>query len=144
MGKDRIGINPEMAHLLMANADLGCDVSYILEEGMLFHTHFNTIKRLGADTDMMVGTDNWNETAEVLFWLDEYDYQGWLGLDLLPKSEDTARAVDVSVKSLEMMYAEVMQVKDKVKENMRESGDATDTQMLLLEARGAPYDPLQE
>ena len=29
---------------------------------------------------MMVGADNWLESMEVFFWLDEYKYDRWLGL----------------------------------------------------------------
>lgn len=142
-GESRIGINPEMAHLLMANADLGMDVSYILEEGLLMHTHWNTIKRCGADTDLMVGSDNWNESAEVFFWLSEFNYNGWLGLDLMPKSEDTVRAVDVSIQAMERMYAEVRSIRDQIRANMRNPElDATHTQALLLAARGVEFTPL--
>lgn len=141
--KERIGINPEMAHLLMADADLGEEVSRILQEGLLRHTHWNTIRRKGADTDMMVGTDNWLESMEVFFWLDEYHYDRWLGLDLLPKSEDSVRAIDVSIQAMERMYAEVMSVKDALKENMcNPAVDATRNQELLMQARGAAYSPL--
>jgi len=140
----RVGINPEMAHLLMANANLGSDVSLILEEKMLFHTHWNTCKRLGADTDMIVGSDNWNESAEVLLWLDEFGYDRWAGLDLLPKSEDSARAIDLSIQALERMYAEVMSAKEKLLSNMRDPDvDATHNLELLLEARGTQYTPLK-
>jgi sugar phosphate isomerase/epimerase len=142
--KERIGINPEMAHLLMADALLGEEVSRILEEGLLRHTHWNTIRRKGADTDMMVGTDNWQDSMEVFFWLEEYKYKGWLGLDLLPKSEDTTRAVEVSVQAMERMYAEVMSVKDKLKENMKNPDvDATANQLLILGARGTEYEPVK-
>ncbi len=141
--KHRVGINPEMAHLLMADADLGEEVSRILEEGLLRHTHWNTCRRKGADTDMMVGSDNWIESMEVFFWMDEYKYNGWLGLDLLPKSEDSARAVDVSIQAMERMYAEVMSIKDELKANMKNPAkDATCNQELLMKARGAAYKPL--
>lgn len=134
----RIGINPEMAHLLMANADLGHDVSLIQEENMLMHTHWNTISRMGADTDSMVGSDNWNQSAEVFFWLDEFNYDGYLGLDLLPKSEDSVRAVDISIMAMEAMYNEMMSIKEQVKTNMRDLNiDASHTQELLIKARGA-------
>ena len=141
--KERIGINPEMAHLLMADADLGEEVSRILQEGLLRHTHWNTIRRKGADTDMMVGTDNWLESMEVFFWLDEYKYDRWLGLDLLPKSEDSVRAIDVSIQAMERMYAEMMSIKDELKANMcNPAVDATANQYLLMQARGAAYKPL--
>ena len=135
--KERIGINPEMAHLLMADADLGEEVSRILQEGLLRHTHWNTFRRKGADTDMMVGTDNWLESMEVFFWLDEYKYDRWLGLDLCPKSENSVRAIDVSIQAMERMYAEVMSIKDALKANMLNPAlDATVNQELLMQARG--------
>lgn len=122
----------------MANADLGHDVSLLMEENMLMHTHWNTISRLGADTDSLVGSDNWNQSAEVFFWLDELKYEGYLGTDLLPKSEDSVRAVNLSVMAMEVMYRETMSIKDKIKKNMRDPGvDATHTQELLIKARGA-------
>jgi xylose isomerase len=141
-GAGRIGINPEMAHLLMANADLGYDVSYIAAEGFLRHTHWNTCKRLGADTDMIVGSDNWTESMEVFFWLEQLKYDHWLGLDLMPKNEDTVRAVDLSIQAMERMYAEMMSVKDDLMMNINEGKDATANLQLLLNARGAKYVPL--
>ena len=136
--EERIGINPEMAHLLMADADLGHDMSLLIEEKMLMHTHWNTISRKGADTDSIVGTDNWNQSTEVFFWLDELGYDGYLGLDLLPKSQDSVRAVDVSVMAMETMYREVMSIKDEIKKNMLDPDtDATYTQELLIKTRGA-------
>lgn len=142
--RQRIGMNPELAHLLMADADIGADISLILENKLLLHTHWNTIKRLGPDTDLMVGTDNWNQTMEVFFWLDEFKYDHWLGLDLCPKSEYTPDAVDVSIEAMERMYAEVMSIKDQLKRNMRDPKvDATANQRLVMRARGARYTPLK-
>lgn len=142
-GETRVGMNPELAHLLMANAMLGSDISLILEEGMLMHTHWNTIQRLGADNDLMVGSDNWNETMEVFFWLEEFQYKGYLGLDLWPKNEDTVRAVEVSIQAMERMYAEMMSVRDRIKQIMLNPDvDVTHTQELMLKARGAPYQPV--
>lgn len=139
----RIGINPEMAHLLMANADLGYEVSLIMEEGLLKHTHWNTCKRLGGDTDMIVGTDNWMESMEVLFWLEMMGYKGWLGLDLMPKSEDSMRAIDLSIQALERMYAEMMSIKDELIQNINDpTKDATHNIELLMKARGAKYEPI--
>ena len=141
--EQRVGMNPEMAHLLMADANLGADISLILEEKLLLHTHWNTIRRGGADLDMIVGSDNWNDSAEVFFWLDEFKYDRWLGLDLMPKNEDTMRAVDLSIEAMERMYAEVMAVKSQLKNNMRSDAvDATQNLELLLRTRGTPYEPL--
>ena len=58
-------------------------------------------------------------------------------------SADSTRAVEVSVQAMERMYAEMRSVKDKIKSNMRNPEvDASHTQELLLQARGARYEPL--
>ncbi len=111
---NRIGINPEMAHLLMADASLGYDISYLIEEKMLFHTHWNTCRRRGADTDMIVGTDNFYETMEVFYWLKRYGYDKWLGLDLMPKNENSIEAVRISIKAMTLMYNKVLEIYNEV------------------------------
>jgi len=129
----RIGINPEMAHLLMADASLGYDISYLIEENMLFHTHWNTCRRRGADTDMMVGTDNFYETMEVFYWLDRYKYNRWLGLDLLPKNEDSIKAIDISVRAMTIMYNKVLELKDKITDFIEsEREDVTEIYKLIF------------
>ena len=129
----RIGINPEMAHLLMADASLGYDTSYLIEENMLFHTHWNTCRRRGADTDMMVGTDNFYETMEVFYWLDRYKYNRWLGLDLLPKNEDSIKAIDISVRAMTIMYNKVLELKDKITDFIEsEREDVTEIYKLIF------------
>lgn len=110
----RVGVNPEMAHLLMADASLGYDISYLLEENMLFHTHWNTCRRRGADTDMMVGTDNFYETVEVFYWLKRFNYNRWCGLDLMPKNEDSIEACRVSINAMTIMYNKMLELYDKI------------------------------
>jgi xylose isomerase len=112
----RVGINPEMAHLLMADSLLGYDISYLIEEKMLFHTHWNTCRRRGADTDMIVGTDNFYDTMEVFFWLKRHNYDKWLGLDLMPKNENSIEAVRVSIQAMTFMYNKLLEIYDKVTE----------------------------
>lgn len=110
----RVGINPEMAHLLMADASLGYDISYLLEENMLFHTHWNTCRRKGADTDMMVGTDNFHETMEIFYWLLRYKYNKWLGTDLMPKNEDSIKSLAVSINAMTIMYNKILGLYDEI------------------------------
>lgn len=111
---NRVGINPEMAHLLMADSSLGYDISLLMEEKMLFHTHWNTCRRKGADTDMIVGTDNFYETMEVFYWLKRNNYKNWLGLDLMPKNENSIEAVRISIKAMAFMYNKILAIEEKI------------------------------
>jgi xylose isomerase len=53
---------------------------------------------------VIVGTVNLWETLEALFWLDEWGYDGWYGLDLFPYREAPEDAVAESIKNLQFGY----------------------------------------
>ncbi|MCB0004704.1 MAG: sugar phosphate isomerase/epimerase, partial [Anaerolineae bacterium] len=56
------------------------------------------------DDDLIVGTVNLWETLEALFWLDEWGYDGWFGLDLFPYREDPAQVVNETIRNLKFGY----------------------------------------
>jgi len=129
----RVGINPEMAHLLMANASLSYDISYLLEEKMLFHTHWNTCRRRDTDTDMMVGTDNYFETMEVFYWLKRFNYDRWCGLDFMPKNKDSIEACRVSINAMTIMYNKMLDLYDKITDFIdSEREDVTEIYRLIF------------
>jgi xylose isomerase len=69
----------------------------------LWHTHFNDCFR-AADDDLIVGTVNFWETLELLFWLDELGYSGWHGIDIFPYRELPDQALEESIANINFMY----------------------------------------
>ena len=63
---------------------------------------------------MIVGTDNFYESMEVFYWLKRFDYRKWLGLDLMPKNEDSIETVRVSIKAMTLMYNKVLELEEKI------------------------------
>jgi len=99
INRPNLGINIDMGHALMVKENLGESISFCCRYGKLFHTHWNDNWKL-FDDDVIVGTVNLWETLEALFWLDEWGYDGWYGLDLFPYREAPEKAVEESIRNL--------------------------------------------
>jgi len=99
INRPNLGINIDMGHALMMKEDLGESISFCCRYGKLFHTHWNDNWKL-FDDDVIVGTVNLWDTLEALFWLDEWGYDGWYGLDLFPYREAPEKAIEESIRNL--------------------------------------------
>ncbi len=103
MNRPNIGLNIETGHALIMNEQLAETFSFACRYGKLFHTHWNDNWKM-FDDDLMVGMTNLWETLELLFWLDEWGYDGWFGLDLFPYREEPEKAVAQSICNLQVCY----------------------------------------
>ncbi|HLG75107.1 MAG TPA: sugar phosphate isomerase/epimerase family protein [Ktedonobacteraceae bacterium] len=97
--RPNLGINIETGHALIMGEELAETFSFCLRYNRLFHTHWNDNSKL-FDDDLMVGTINFWETLELLFWLEEWGYDGWFGLDLFPYREQPEEAIRQSIQNL--------------------------------------------
>lgn len=123
--RPNLGINIDMGHALIMKENLAESIALCCRYNKLFHTHWNDNWKL-FDDDVIVGTVNLWETLEALFWLDEWGYDGWYGLDLFPYREAPEDAISESIKNLQFGYElldrvpraelrEVMQTSDAIK-----------------------------
>ncbi len=103
INRPNLGVNIDVGHAFMMKENLAESFSLACRYGKLFHTHWNDNWKL-FDDDVIVGTVNLWETLEALFWLDEWGYDGWFGLDLFPYREDPADAVRESIRNLQFGY----------------------------------------
>jgi len=99
INRPNLGINIDVGHGLIAKENLAESIALCCRYGKLFHTHWNDNWRT-FDDDVIVGTVNLWETLEALFWLDEWGYDGWYGLDLFPYREAPELAVEESIHNL--------------------------------------------
>jgi len=98
-----LGINIDLGHAIMARENLAEAVAMASRYNRLWHTHFNDCFRM-ADDDLIVGTVNFWETLELLFWLDELGYSGWHGIDIFPYREAPEKALEESIANINFMY----------------------------------------
>jgi xylose isomerase len=101
--RPNLGINIETGHASIMREQLAETFSFCLRYGKLFHTHWNDNWKM-FDDDLMVGMANLVETLELLFWLDEWGYEGWFGLDLFPYREAPEQAIEQSIKNIQFYY----------------------------------------
>lgn len=92
-GEAVIGLNPEMGHLLMAFEDPAYSLSLALEEGRLFHTHWNSQPLGNYDQDLDVGVISPELTEAALYTLKMHGYTGYYGIDIFPERLPVERAL---------------------------------------------------
>jgi L-rhamnose isomerase len=103
INRPNFGVNIDMGHAFMMKENLAESIGLCCRYGKLFHTHWNDNWKM-FDDDVIVGTVNLWETLEALFWLDEWGYDGWFGLDLFPYREPPEKAIDESIRNLKFGY----------------------------------------
>jgi xylose isomerase len=103
INRPNLGINIDMGHALIMKENLAESIALCCRYGKLFHTHWNDNWKL-FDDDIIVGAANLWETLEALFWLEEWGYDGWFGLDLFPYREPPDKAVEESIANLKFGY----------------------------------------
>lgn len=96
-GQPNVGVCIDVGHALMAGENVAESVVLLQHYGQkLFHMHFNDNYR-SWDDDMIVGSVHLVEYLELLFWLQETNYDGWYSMDQYPYREDGVSAVGESV-----------------------------------------------
>jgi len=121
IGAPNLGVNYDIGHGLMMREEMAECAALAMRYGKLWHTHFNDNWRQ-FDDDLIVGSVNFWETLEILFWLDELDYEGWIGLDLFPYREDPAAAMRESIANIRRMYELLEKVdREEIRARWRDS-----------------------
>lgn len=103
INRPNLGINIETGHALIMKENLAEAFGFALRYGKLFHTHWNDNTKM-FDDDLIPGMVNFWETLELLFWLEEWGYDGWYGLDLFPYREEPDKAITQSIRNLEFGF----------------------------------------
>jgi xylose isomerase len=81
---DRVGVNPEWAHIKMAGLNPLHEIAQCLEAGKLVDIHLNAQKPLRYDQDMSFGADNPKEAVLAVKLLADYGYAGARTFDAHP------------------------------------------------------------
>ena len=116
INRPNFGVNIDMGHAFIMKENLAESISLCCRYKKLFHTHWNDNWKL-FDDDVIVGTVNFWETLEALFWLDEWGYDGWYGLDLFPYREPPEKAIEESIRNLKFGFEILQRVpRDELRE----------------------------
>ena len=116
----RFGANPETAHEMLANLSPAIAVAWALAQRRLFHYHANWQEGLTWDQDNGVAINL--AMLEVVHYMKQYGFDGFIGLDVQARSEskDGLYVVESSVINLRMLEALEKKVDWKLVDRLRE------------------------
>ncbi|MFW6154708.1 MAG: sugar phosphate isomerase/epimerase family protein [Planctomycetota bacterium] len=125
------GINLDVGHAMIAAENVEDQLSLICRYGRLYHTHFNDNDQQ-CDADLPPGTINFLRLVQILYVLDQVDYDGWFGLDLFPYRDDPRRFIEISRDNLHKAAAVVDLMNDRGAAELRIAGTAGPDMAVLM------------
>ncbi|MFO7171810.1 MAG: TIM barrel protein [Bacillota bacterium] len=137
MGADvsNVRVNMDWQHLIMNGEPLGEYAALLLSEGLLGHQHANS--GWGTfDDDNMVGAQFIEQQIDILRELLKGGYDGYLGFDLFPYTEDPVEAVKRSVIQMEYMLAVAERMNDEELAAAKARADAVGAYRVFWKALG--------
>lgn len=95
-----VGATIDFGHALVAGENAAEAAALLADEGKLFQVHLNDNYR-DWDHDLIVGSVNWLETLEFLYYVVRSGYDGWYLMDVFPYREDGTAAIRQCVTNTE-------------------------------------------
>jgi xylose isomerase len=125
VGLPNVGVTMDMGHALYVGEGTAWAASLLAQAGKLFLVHVNDNYR-NWDWDMIPGSVNTWDMVELMFYLGEIGYNGWMTSDVAPFRLDPVKTCSSTYRSL--VWAE--RIVDKIgREELRRivcEGDAID------------------
>jgi len=109
VGLPNVGVTMDVGHALVAGESPAEVLCLAQGAGRLFYVHLNDNAR-DWDWDMLPGAVNLWDLLEVLFYLDRFNWDGWLAYDVLTRSGDPVEQIEATiamVKSAEALLRKI-------------------------------------
>lgn len=99
VGLPNIGVTMDMGHALYAGEGTAWAATLLAQAGKLFLVHVNDNYR-NWDWDMIPGSINTWDLIELMYYLDEVGYSGWMTSDVAPFRLDPIKTFSSTYRSL--------------------------------------------
>jgi xylose isomerase len=96
LGLPNVGVTMDVGHAFVAKETPAEMVALAEQAGRLFYVHLNDNAR-EWDWDMLPGSVNLWDLVEVLFYLDRFDWEGWLAYDVLTRDGNPVEQMDATI-----------------------------------------------
>ena len=124
-GYDNVGVTIDTGHAFIGGENISESVVMAKMTGnRLFHMHFNDNYKQWDD-DMIAGSIHTIEYIELLYWLDECGYEGWLSMDQYPYREDAAGAISESISWLKTFDSMLNSGREKLRAALKGNNAVT-------------------
>jgi xylose isomerase len=125
IGLPNVGVTMDMGHALYVGEGTAWAAGLLSQAGKLFLVHVNDNYR-NWDWDMIPGSVNTWDLVELMFYLDEIGYNGWMTSDVAPFRLDPVKTCSSTYRSLIWAERVVEKVgRDELRRIVRE-GDPID------------------
>ncbi|MFI6251696.1 sugar phosphate isomerase/epimerase family protein [Streptomyces sp. NPDC051016] len=104
--RQNVGATLDFCHMLMAGDQPAMGASILLAQDKLWGVQLNDGNN-AVDDGLMAGSIHPYETAEFLYYLLRYDYQGVIYFDTFPRREEPLAEVLANVESVERLLSKV-------------------------------------
>lgn len=132
-GLPNVGVTMDMGHALYVGEGTAWALSLLAQAGRLFLVHVNDNYR-NWDWDMIPGSVNTWDMAEMVFYLQKINYQGWLTSDVAPFRLDAVKTCSATYRSLLWAEKLVEKIGRDELERILAEGDAVDALTALQKA----------
>lgn len=104
--RPNVGATLDFCHQLMAGEMPAFAASLLLDRGKLYGIHLNDGNN-AVDDGLMIGSIHPFETAELLYYLSRYNYDGVIYFDTFPKRESAVEEAAANVTMTELLLKKV-------------------------------------
>jgi len=130
---DNVGVVIDFGHSLMAKEKPAESAVLLLMHNKLFNVHINDAYG-DWDDDLIAVSVHLQETLEFLYYLEKFNYNGWIGLDIFPFRMDGGRAADLCIKNLRGIEQILDRLDKRALEDAMNTLDAGNSQMVIHNA----------
>ncbi len=130
LGLPNVGAYLDFGHALMAREIPAEAVALLTRTQRLIGVHVNDNFGL-SDDDLMVGTVHFWALLEFLLALDDFGYDGWITLDIVPRRELATAACARSIELLKTCYALLERLDRNALRAAQANQDAVESQRVV-------------
>ncbi len=134
-GIKNVGVNVEFAHSKLAKEYVPEVIVFLSRINALQHLHLNDIFT-EVDLDLFPASVHLLEYFELLYWLHETNFDGWMGLDLFPRYLDPIEMLQESINNIKAIYTALERVGWSKIRTVIEMNSPIESQKLIRELLG--------
>lgn len=131
VGASNLGVTLDFCHMLMKAENPSYGLSLVAERGKLHGIHLNDGNKLNDD-GLMVGSVNFIQTLEFIFYMKKYNYQGVVYFDTFPVREQPLDELKANI----AMFSKLEQLIDQIGveriQSIIDRNDAVAAQEIML------------
>jgi len=131
VGADNLGVTLDFCHMLMKAENPAYGLTLVAERNKLYGVHLNDGNHLNDD-GLMVGSVNFIQTLEFIYYLKKYNYQGVVYFDTFPIREQPLEELQANIRMYNKIDSLIDQIGMSKIQSIIDRNDAIAAQEILL------------